>query len=44
MKLKTKLTEMGLGLGMDLVRFGINEDNIKDKIQNYLDEHKGGTA
>lgn len=43
-EIKDKLTEMGLGLGMDLVRFGINEDNIKDKIQNYLDEHKGGTA
>ncbi len=40
-EIKAKLTEMSLGLGMDLNRFDINEDNVKDKIQKYLDEHKG---
>ena len=43
-EIKAKLTEMGLCLGMDLVRFGITQDNIKDKIKTYLAEHKGGTA
>ncbi len=42
-EIKAKLTEMGLGLGMDLTRFGITQDNVKDKIQEYLDEHKGAT-
>lgn len=42
-EIKAKLTEMGLGLGMDLSRFGITPDNVKDKIQQYLDEHKGAT-
>ena len=40
-EIKAKLTEMGLGLGMDLTRFGITQDNVRDKIQQYLDEHKG---
>jgi DNA-directed RNA polymerase subunit alpha len=40
-EIKAKLTEMGLGLGMDLTRFGITQDNVRDKIQEYLDEHKG---
>ena len=39
-EIKAKLTEMGLGLGMDLTRFGINQDNVKDKINQYLEEHK----
>jgi len=43
-EIKAKLTEMGLGLGMDLSRFEINQDNVKDKINQYLDEHKNGTA
>lgn len=43
-EIKAKLTEMGLGLGMDLNRFGINQDNIKEKIKTYLEEHKGGTS
>lgn len=42
-EIKNKLTEMGLGLGMDLSRFGITHENVKDKIQEYLEEHpKGG--
>jgi len=43
-EIKAKLTEMGLGLGMDLTRFGITEDNVKDKIRDYLEEHKGTSA
>jgi DNA-directed RNA polymerase subunit alpha len=43
-EIKAKLTEMGLGLGMDLGRFGITQDNVKEKIKIYLEEHKGGTA
>ena len=42
-EIKAKLTEMGLGLGMDLTRFGITQDNVREKIQQYLDEHKGAT-
>lgn len=42
-EIKAKLTEMGLGLGMDLTKFGITQDNVKEKIQEYLEEHpKGG--
>ncbi|MCH9704183.1 MAG: DNA-directed RNA polymerase subunit alpha, partial [Chlamydiae bacterium] len=42
-EIKNKLTEMGLNLGMDLTRFGITQDNVKEKIQDYLEEHpKGG--
>ncbi len=42
-EIKNKLTEMGLNLGMDLTRFGINQDNVKEKIADYLEEHpKGG--
>lgn len=40
-EIKAKLTEMGLGLGMDLSRFGITQENVKDKIQQYLEENKG---
>lgn len=40
-EIKAKLTEMGLSLGMDLTRFGITQDNIKDKIDLYHEEHKG---
>lgn len=43
-EIKAKLTEMGLGLGMDLTRFGITQDNVKDKIKEYLEEHKGTPA
>lgn len=41
-EIKAKLTEMGLGLGMDLNRFGINHENVKDKIDQFLEEHKSG--
>lgn len=39
-EIKAKLEEMGLGLGMDLSRFGITRDNIKQMIADYL-EQKG---
>ncbi|MEZ5315464.1 MAG: DNA-directed RNA polymerase subunit alpha [Chlamydiales bacterium] len=39
-EIKAKLTEMELGLGMDLSRFGVTEHNVKDKIDEYLEEHK----
>lgn len=43
-EIKAKLTEMGLSLGMDLSRFGITQDNVKDKIKQYLEENKGTAA
>ena len=43
-EIKAKLTEMGLGLGMDFNRFGITQDNVKEKIKIYLEEHKGGNS
>ncbi|MFN0065831.1 MAG: DNA-directed RNA polymerase subunit alpha [Chlamydiales bacterium] len=41
-EIKAKLTEMGLGLGMDLTRFGITQDNVKDKIKEYFEENQRG--
>jgi DNA-directed RNA polymerase subunit alpha len=40
-EIKAKLDEMGLHLGMDLSRFGINKDNVKDLIQDYVNETLG---
>lgn len=39
-EIKAKLSEMGLSLGMDLTRFGISQDNVKDVIKKYQDEHQ----
>lgn len=39
-EIKAKLHEMNLHLGMDLGRFGISSDNVKDKIKQYRDERK----
>lgn len=39
-EIKAKLQEMGLHLGMELGRFGITPDNVKDKIRQYRDERK----
>jgi DNA-directed RNA polymerase subunit alpha len=39
-EIKAKLNEMGLHLGMDLNRFGISSDNVKDKIRVLRDEKK----
>ena len=35
-EIKAKLEEMHLGLGMDLSKFGITRDNVKQVIQEYL--------
>lgn len=40
-EIKAKLHEMGLSLGMDLSRYGISHDNVKEKIKHYLEEKKG---
>lgn len=40
-EIKAKLNEMGLHLGMDLIRYGITTENAKDKIRQYLEEKKG---
>lgn len=42
-EIKQKLDELGLSLGMDLSKYGINRDNIKEIIQNYLSEKAGAT-
>lgn len=39
-EIKAKLVEMGLGLGMDLSRFGITPDNVKEKIRHISEERK----
>ncbi len=39
-EIKAKLHEMGLYLGMDLGRFGITPDNVKEKIRVYREEKK----
>ncbi len=40
-EIKAKLEEMGLYLGMDLTKFGITRDNVKQIIQDYLTEKAG---
>jgi DNA-directed RNA polymerase subunit alpha len=39
-EIKAKLYEMNLNLGMDLSRFGVTPDNVKDKIKQYREEKK----
>lgn len=39
-EIKAKLHEMNLHLGMDLNRFGITPDNVKDKISNIKKKRK----
>ena len=38
-EIKAKLTEMGLNLGMDLSKYGITQDNVKEKIREYHELH-----
>ncbi len=38
-EIKAKLTEMSLSLGMDLARYGITCDNVKEKIREYQEAH-----
>jgi len=40
-EIKQKLDELGLSLGMDLSKYGINRDNIRQVIQTYLQEKLG---
>jgi len=40
-EIKAKLEEMGLHLGMDLSRFGITRDNVKEVVDQYLSERIG---
>jgi DNA-directed RNA polymerase subunit alpha len=40
-EIKQKLDELELCLGMDLTKYGINRDNIKQVIQNYILEKTG---
>ncbi len=40
-EIKAKLHEMNLHLGMDLSRYGITQDNVKDRIRQYQEERKG---
>lgn len=40
-EIKSKLEEMGLALGMDLAKFGIHRDNVKQVIQDYISEKAG---
>lgn len=40
LEIKMKLDEMDLHLGMDLSRFGILPDNVKEKIKLYREEKK----
>ena len=35
-EIKAKLEEMGLHLGMDLSKWGITRDNVKQLITDYL--------
>lgn len=40
-EIKAKLTEMGLSLGMDLSKFGITSDNVKERVRQYNEEKRG---
>lgn len=40
-EIKAKLEEMGLYLGMDLSKMGINRDNVKAVISEYMNEKAG---
>lgn len=40
-EIKDKLEEMGLHLGMDLNKYGITRDNIREVVTQYLEANKG---
>ena len=40
-EIKAKLDEMGLHLGMDLSKYGINKDNVQEIIQEFQNEKLG---
>ena len=39
-EIKAKLTDMGLSLGMDLSRFGITCENVRERIREIAEERK----
>ncbi len=43
-EIQEKLTEMGLHLGMDLSKYGITEENVRDLMNAYLEEKQAGLA
>lgn len=40
-EIKAKLHEMNLHLGMDLTKYGITRENVRDVIKNYMQENQG---
>lgn len=40
-EIKAKLQEMNLSLGMDLTRYGISQENVRERIRQYQEERKG---
>jgi len=40
-EIKEKVEKKGLFLGMDLARYGITPDNVKEKIRRYHEERRG---
>lgn len=43
-EIKQKLSEMGLSLGMDLSKYGINAENIKSVLKQYSEEKVGNES
>ncbi len=43
-EIKDKLSEMGLSLGMDLSRYGVNADNVNDIMRDYQEEQKNNNT
>ncbi|MBB63672.1 MAG: DNA-directed RNA polymerase subunit alpha [Waddliaceae bacterium] len=40
-EIKAKLHELGLSLGMDLSRYGITQENVKEKLDEFCESRKG---
>ena len=40
-EIRAKLEEMGLSLGMDLSRYGLTRENVKDKIHEFTNDRLG---
>lgn len=40
-EIKAKLQEMGLSLGMDLTRYGMSQENVRERVRHYQEERKG---
>ena len=43
-EIQAKLTEMGIGLGMDLSGYGITEENVREFIRKYSEENRAVKA